>query len=139
MPVDRTRLIIGGMPIRTELALRLPNSPGALAGVTRLLADDHVNILALSLEASGQLRLVVDNPVRSVSLLRERHYQVAERPVILTTLSNTPGAVAPVLALAAGAGVNIEYAYASSAEGNATAALVIGVEDAARASAAAGL
>jgi hypothetical protein len=115
------------MPIRTELALRIPNSPGALAGVTRLLAQDRVNILALSLEQSGQLRLVVDNPVRAVSVLRERHYQVAERSVILTTLSNTPGAVAPALALAADAGVNIEYAYASSAEGNTTAAIVLGV------------
>ena len=131
--------IIGGMPIRTELALRIPNSPGALAGVTRFLAEDRVNILALSLEQSGQLRMVVDNPVRAVSLLRERHYQVAERSVIVATLSNTPGAVAPVLKLAADAGINIEYAYASSAEGNTTAAIVLGVEDAARASAAAGL
>ena len=83
--------------------------------------------------------MVVDNPVRAVSLLRERHYQVSERSVILTTLSNTPGAVTPALTLAADAGINIEYAYASSAEGNTTAAIVLGVEDAARASAAAGL
>ncbi len=37
------------MGIRTELTLRLPNSPGALAGVCRLLADERVNIVALSL------------------------------------------------------------------------------------------
>jgi hypothetical protein len=127
------------MPIRTELALRLPNSPGALAGVSRLLADDRVNILALSLDAGGHLRLVVDNPVRASSVLRERHYQVAERPVIFTTLSNSPGALAPALALTANAGVNIDYAYGSVAEGNQTAGVVIGVEDAARAAAASGL
>jgi hypothetical protein len=127
------------MPIRTELALRLPNSPGALAGVSRLLADDRVNILALSLEQSGQLRLVVDNHVRAISLLRERHYQVVERPVIFTTLSNAPASLAPVLKLAADAGINIDYAYASAADGSAAASVVLGVEDAARASAAAGL
>ncbi|MBI4487088.1 MAG: ACT domain-containing protein, partial [Acidobacteria bacterium] len=49
------------MAIRTELNLRLPNSPGALAGVCRLLSDERVNVLAMALESSGQLRLVVDN------------------------------------------------------------------------------
>jgi hypothetical protein len=44
-----------------------------------------------------------------------------------------------VLTLAAQAGVNVEYAYASTAEGNATASVVLGVDNAQRASAAAGL
>ena len=51
------------MAIRTEVNLRLPNSPGALAGVCRLLSDERVNILAMALDASGQLRLVLDNHV----------------------------------------------------------------------------
>lgn len=127
------------MPIRTELALRLPNSPGSLAGVCRLISDERVNILALTLEAGGQLRLVVDNPVRASSVLREQHHQVAERDVIFTTVSNRPGALAPVLTLVAEAAINIDYAYASSAEGNAATAIVIGVTDPARAAAAAGI
>ena len=125
--------------IRTELALRLPNSPGALAGVCRLLAEERVNILALALDTSGQLRLVVDNPVRATSVLRDEHHQVAERNVVLTTLVNGPGALAPVLRLVADAAINVDYAYASSAEGNRTAAVVLGVENAARAAAAAGI
>ena len=47
--------------IRIELSLRLPNSPGALAGVCRLLSDERVNVQALSLDAGGQLRMVIDN------------------------------------------------------------------------------
>ena len=38
------------MAIRTELNLRLPNSPGALAAVCRALADERVNIVALAVE-----------------------------------------------------------------------------------------
>ena len=49
------------MSIRTELNLRLPNSPGALAGVCQLLSDERVNIVAMTLESGGQLRIVVDN------------------------------------------------------------------------------
>jgi hypothetical protein len=127
------------MAIRTELNLRVPNSPGTLAGLCRVLADERVNIVAISVEPNGQLRLVVDNHVRAASILRDRHYQVTERQVVFVPLANGPGALAPVLALAAQAGVNIEYAYASVADGNPSTAIVLGVEDATRASAAAGL
>ena len=127
------------MAIRTELNLRLPNSPGALSGVCDLLSDERVNIIALSVEASGQLRLVVDNHVRAAGALRERHYQVVERQVVVTAIVNSPGALGPVLRLTAESGINIEYAYGSAAEGASGAAIVIGLADAQRAAAALGL
>ena len=127
------------MAIRTELNLRLPNSPGALAAVCRALADERVNIVAMSVESSGQLRLVVDNHVRAIGVLRERHHQVTEREVIVASIGGGPGALAPVLQLAAGAGVNVEYAYGTAADGMGGAAIVIGVDNAARAAAAAGI
>ena len=127
------------MPVRTELNLRLPNSPGALAGVCRLLADEHVNIIAMALESSGQLRLVVDNHVRGAGALRGQQHQVTEREVVVTSIANGPGALAPVLALAADAGVNIDYAYGSAPERTAGAAIVLGVEDAQRSAAATGI
>jgi hypothetical protein len=127
------------MAIRTELNLRLPNSPGALAGVCRLLADEHVNIIAMTLEASGQLRLVLDNHVRGAGVLRAQHHQVTERPVVVAAIASGPGALAPVLAIAADAGVNVDYAYGSVTEGTSGAAVVLGVEDAQRAAAASGI
>jgi hypothetical protein len=125
--------------IRTELALRLPNSPGALAGVCRLLSDERVNILAMMLESGGQLRMVVDNHVHGSAMLREHHHQVAERDVIVTTIPNAPGALAPALKLVSDASVNVEYAYGGGSEGSPTATIVLGVENAERAAAAAGV
>jgi hypothetical protein len=125
--------------IRTELSLRLPNSPGALAGVCQLLSDERVNILAMTLESSGQLRVVVDNHVHAAGILREHHHQVTERDVILTTVPNAPGSLAPALRLVADANVNIEYAYSGVADSSAMASVVLGVDDAQRASAAAGI
>jgi|SRR5262245_2283939 len=124
--------------IRPELTLRLPNSPGALAGICRLLSDEHVNIVALALESSGRLHLVVDNPVRATGVLSAHHHQVAQQDVLLVSTGNQPGAVAPMLALVADAGVNVNYAYGAAAEGLASAAIVIGVDDALRASSLAG-
>jgi hypothetical protein len=128
------------MAIRTELNLRLPNSPGALAAVCRTLADERVNILAMTVEATGQLRLVVDNHVRAAGVLRDRHHQVGQREVLVATVGGGPGALAPLLQLAADAGVNVEYAYGTTAgDGLGGAAIVLGVNDAARAAAVAGI
>lgn len=127
------------MAIRTELSLRLPNTPGALAGVCRLLSDERVNILAMALEGTGQLRMVVDNHVHGGATLREHHHQVSERDVIVTSVPNAAGALAPTLRLVADAGVNVEYSYGGAAEGSPTATVVLGVEDALRAAAASGV
>jgi hypothetical protein len=127
------------MAIRKELNLRLPNSPGALGSVCRLLDAERVNIQALSLDASGNLRIVVDNHVHGAAVLREHHHQVTEREVVVSTLPNTPGALAGPLRLVAEAGVNVEYAYGGCADASATASVVLGVDDAMRASAVAGL
>ncbi len=125
--------------VRTELSLRLANSPGALSGVCLLLSTERVNILAMALEAGGQLRLVVDNHVHAGAVLREHHHQVMERDVIVTTIPNAPGALAPTLKLVSDADVNVEYAYGGGSEGGPTATIVLGVEDAQRAAAAAGV
>jgi hypothetical protein len=125
--------------IRTELSLRLPNSPGALAAVTRLLSDERVNILVIALETGGQLRLVVDNHVHAAAVLREHHHQVTERDVIIMAVPNAPGALAPALKLVSDANINIEYAYGGGADTGPTAMVVLGVDDAMRTAAAAGV
>jgi hypothetical protein len=127
------------MAIRTELTVKLHNTPGALAQVCRILADERVNILACSVEKDGTTRLVVDNPVHAAGTLREHHYEVAERDVLYIEIPNGPGALSGVARLLADAGVNLDYVYGSVADGAATAAIVAGVPDAQRASAAAGV
>jgi hypothetical protein len=127
------------MGIRVELSLRLANSPGALVGVCRLLSDERINVVAMALDTAGQLRLVVDNHVRAAGVLRDRHHHVSERDVLVTSVANGPGGLLPVLRLVADAGVNLEYAYAATTEMSSAAAVVLGVDDARRASAAAGI
>jgi len=127
------------MAIRTEINLRLPNSPGALGGVCRLLSDERVNVIAMALDSAGLLRLVVDNHVHGAAVLREHHHQVIERDVIVVAIPNAPGALAPALGLVSDASVNVEYAYGGAPEGSPTATVVLGVNDAMRAAAASGV
>jgi hypothetical protein len=77
--------------------------------------------------------------VHAAAVLREHHHQVTEREVILVTVPNTPGALAPALKLLAEANVNIEYAYAGVADTNQMASIVVGTEHVMNAAAAAGV
>ena len=79
------------MAIRTELTLRLENTPGALARLCQTLADEKVNLLALNLEGSGVLHLVPENPVHAAGLLRSRDYVLEERSVLYVQLPSAPG------------------------------------------------
>ena len=115
--------------IRVELTVRLPNNAGALAGVSQALADEHVNVIAMSLNDSGQLRLVVDRHVHGAAVLRERRHIVVERDVLVVDMAANVAA----LRLMADAEINVNYAY------GAASLLVLGVDDALRASVAAGI
>jgi len=127
------------MAIRTELTLRLENTPGALARLCRALADEKVNIIAMNLEGSGVLHLVPDNPVHAAGLLRSRDYALAEREVLYIQMPNGPGAIGSATRMLSTAGVNIDYAFASALNEHQMTALVVAVDDAQRASAATGM
>lgn len=125
--------------IRTELSLRIQNSPGAVARVCETLSSERVNFLAIAVETSGLMRVVVDNPVHAAGALREHHYHVEEREVLVIQVANDPGAFTKIARLMAETGVNLEYVYGTAIEDAAMATLVVGVADAQRASAAAGV
>ena len=67
------------MAIQRELTVRLANSPGTLGRVAQVLGNERINMLAMSLDGTGVLRLVVDNPLHAAGALRDQHYQVEDR------------------------------------------------------------
>jgi hypothetical protein len=127
------------MAIQREITVKVANSPGTLARVAQLLGAERINMLAMSIDSSGHLRMVVDNPLHAGGLLREQHYNVEERDVLYTSMPNEPGSLARALRLLGEAGVNVEYAYASGIDRVPMVSVVIGVADAQKASYIAGI
>lgn len=127
------------MAIQREITVKLANSPGTLGRVAQLLGGERINMLALSLDGAGSLRMVVDNPLHAAGTLREQHYQVEERDVLYATLPNEPGALARAVTLLTEAGINLDYAYASGIDRVPMVAVVMGVADAQKASFATGI
>ena len=127
------------MSIQREITVKLANSPGSLGRVAQVLGAERINLLAMSIDPSGALRMVVDNPLHAAGTLREQHYNVEERDVLFASMPNEPGSLGRALRLLADAGINVEYAYASGIDRVPMVGVVIGVGDAQRASFATGI
>ena len=127
------------MAIRTELSLRLKNSPGEISQICQHLLDERINIFALNLEAGGMLRLVADNPLNAAGTLRNKQYSLTEREVLSVQLPNNPGALQNITDVIFKAGKNIDYRYASALEDHSIVVLIVAVEDVQRVAMATGL
>jgi hypothetical protein len=127
------------MAIQRELTVRLANSPGTLGRVAQVLGAERINMLAMSVDPTGALRMVVDNPLHAAGTLREQHYVVEERDVLYATVPNEPGSLGKVVKMLAEAGINLDYAYASGIDRVPMVAVVLGVADVQKASAATGI
>ncbi len=102
------------MKIEKQLCIFLENIPERIADICLSLANDGVNILALSVLDTvdyGVARLLVDNPKKAADILSESHYAFTEVQVVSVELSNNPGALAETVRKLVRAKIKIEYAY----------------------------
>jgi hypothetical protein len=106
-----------GIRSDTQFSVFLVNKPGILARVCHRLADDKVNVLALSMMDStehGVLRLVVEDPQRTRASLAALDVPSTEASVLVATMPNRPGALADLVERLSAAHVNVNYAYCTA-------------------------
>ena len=95
-----------------QLSIFLENRAGQLSEVAELLAQNHIDMLALNIAETsdyGVLRLIVDAPSKAAALLREHGYIVRETAVVQTPVPDRPGGLSDVLKVVSGAGIDLEY------------------------------
>ena len=89
-----------------QISIFLENRAGQLAQVTRVLADNAVDLRALSIAETseyGVLRLIVDNAEKATSVLLANGFILSMTPVSVVAVPDQTGGLAPVLeALAEG-------------------------------------
>ena len=94
-----------------EISLTLPNRPGALAGVARTLAKEHINLAAISVDSvagTGRVRLIVNDPDRALGLLEGAGYDPDVREMIAVRLEDRAGSFLRVLQILARERVNVQ-------------------------------
>jgi len=106
------------MKERAEITVARENEPGRLAHLTQCLAEQKVNILAISVLEStdmGMVRMVVDKPPVALKMLVECcPMTITACEVLEVRLPNKPGALAGIATKLAKKRVNIDYLYGST-------------------------
>lgn len=98
-----------------QIAVFLENKSGRLAEITAVLAENNINIRALSVADTadfGILRLIVDNIEKAESVLKENGFTVGKTNVIAVEVEDRTGGLAKVLRCLTDDSINIEYMYA---------------------------
>ncbi|HWE40396.1 MAG TPA: ACT domain-containing protein [Isosphaeraceae bacterium] len=100
-----------------EVTARLENKPGRLAKICSALAEEKIDVRALSVMDTAErsvLRLVTDKPDATRKVLTSIGVECEHAEVLAVEMENRAGALARVLERLAEEHINIEYAYASS-------------------------
>jgi ACT domain-containing protein len=98
-----------------QISVFLENKEGRLAEVTKTIADNGINIRAMSIADTtdfGILRLIVDDPQKALKVLEGAQYTVKVKEVLAVGFNDEPGALAKVLDILFKADITIEYMYA---------------------------
>ena len=100
-----------------QLTVFLENKTGRLNEVTQILGNAGINMSAFSVADTsefGILRMIVSDPEKALSILKEADFSVRLTDVICLNSPNEPGALARALNILSGEEVFIEYLYAYS-------------------------
>ena len=115
-----------------QLSLFLENKLGRLANVCRIMAQEGVNIRALSIADAtdfGVLRLIVDNPDLAQEKLKARGIIVSITDVIGIKVPDRPGGLAEALDLLGMENISVEYMYAFVGKSGDQAMVILRLDD----------
>ena len=98
-----------------QISVFLENKPGTLLTMAGVLADNHIDMRALSLAETkdfGIVRLIVNDLYKTTTLLKDAGYVHSLTPVVGVAIPDVPGGLNRVLQVLTDAKVNVEYMYA---------------------------
>ena len=97
-----------------QISIFLENHAGQLAQVTRVLADNGIDMRAISIAETteyGVLRLIVDDAELATGILLDHGFILSMTPVHVVAVPDVAGGLAPVLEAIAEGNLDIEYMY----------------------------
>ena len=102
-----------------DAIVRINNQPGALARVTKSVADKGINIEAIIATVEGAdavLHLVTSDHQRTINTLREQQLEVQETKVVVVEALHRPGLLQHITEKLARENMDLFYLYATAAE-----------------------
>ena len=115
-----------------QISVFLENRTGQLAEITRLLADAHVDIRAISIAETadyGLARLIVDDSYKASSILLQHGDILSMTPVWAVEVPDSPGGLADLLGVLAENHIDVEYMYSLFTHCAGNAYMVLRISD----------
>ena len=115
-----------------QITVFLENKSGKLAELTKLLADNNIDIRAISIAETaeyGLARLIVDDASKASAILLQQGDMISMTPVWAVEVPDQPGGLSGVLTALANANVNVEYMYSLFTHRDGCAYMVMRVDD----------
>jgi len=115
-----------------QISISLSNEPGQFLAVSENLGAEGINIRAISVADTADVstvRIVTDNPDKTLMVLKSHNYSVKETEVLAVEVPDHPGGLQAILKPLYTAGINVHYFYpflGRSASGQAI--VIIGVD-----------
>jgi hypothetical protein len=100
-----------------EIKLSIPNTPGELGKVAKLVAEKGINVLSVCccvIEDTGLLQVITDDNLRASDTLRSHGYELTEKDAVVVECTNSPGMLKHIATKLAGEDINIIYVHATT-------------------------
>ena len=115
-----------------QISVFLENQPGSLADFTKVLADNQLDMRALSLAETsdfGIIRIIVDDTYETAQVLKEAGYVCSITSVIAVAIPDEPGGLHKIVEILGENKINIEYTYAFNTRKKDLSHMIFRVED----------
>ena len=115
-----------------QISVFLENRTGQLAEITKLLAQEHVDIRAISIAESsdyGLVRMIVDDSQKASAILLQHGDILSMTPVWAVEVPDRPAGLSDVLTVLAEAHVDVEYMYSLFTHREGAAYMVMRIHD----------
>jgi hypothetical protein len=115
-----------------QLSIFSENKPGRLKKITKVLAEEGVNILAINIASSngfGVIKFIVDQCDLAHQKLLQKGFTVSLNEVLAIELVDRPGGLFEVASILSKRRINIENAYVLILESRKKAYLIVDVND----------
>ena len=114
-----------------QISIFLENRAGSLSEITGLLAENHINLRAISIAESadyGVLRVIADDAAKATEVLLAKGCILSMTPVTVISVPDEPAGLSRVLEVLADGGVDIEYMYSLFTHQNGKAYMVFRID-----------
>ena len=98
-----------------QISVFMENKPGALLGMTTVLAEHRIDMRAFTLAETsdfGIVRIIVDDVYKASTVLKEMGFVYSISNVLGVVIPDVPGGLNQVLQILTEEDVNVEYMYA---------------------------